>query len=50
MVVDTLLRGMFTIRGFVPYELVSVEVSANTSAGEGPKSDIDETRTAQAGN
>ena len=48
VVVDRDLTGTFTLDGLLPYQLLSVEVSANTSAGEGPKSDVDTIRTAQA--
>ena len=49
VIVDDSATGMFTIGGLFPYQRVIVEISANTSAGEGPKSDVDELRTAQAG-
>ena len=49
VLVDRDLTGMFTLEGLKPYELVTVEVSANTSAGEGPKSAVDEIRTSQDG-
>ncbi len=48
VLVDRRLTGTFTLEGLLPYQLVSVEVSANTSAGEGPKSNVDTIRTAQA--
>ena len=41
--------GTFVLEGLLPYQLVTVEVSANTSVGEGPRSDVHEIRTAQAG-
>ena len=47
-VVDRDLTGTFTLDNLFPYQLLSVAVSANTSAGEGPKSDVDTIRTAQA--
>ena len=49
VIVDRTLTGRFVLRNLQPYQLVTIEVSANTSAGEGPKSDVDEIRTAQAG-
>ena len=49
VLVDRSLTGTFTLEGLLPYQLVTVEVSANTSAGEGPKSPVDEIRTSQAG-
>ena len=48
VVVDRDLNGTFTLEGLLPYQLLSVEVSANTSAGEGPRSDVHMIRTAQA--
>ena len=49
VLVDTDLTGTFSLEGLLPYQLVTVEVSANTSAGEGPKSPVDEIRTSQDG-
>ena len=49
MIVDRATTGTFQLEGLLPYQLVMVEVSANTSAGEGPKSAVDQIRTAQAG-
>lgn len=48
VLVDRTLTGTFILEGLLPYQLISVEVSANTSAGEGPKSNVDIIRTAQA--
>ena len=48
MLVDRTLTGTYTLPGLLPYQLVSVAVSANTSAGEGPRSEVDTIRTAQA--
>ena len=49
ILVDRSLTGTFTIEGLQPYQLVEVQVSANTSVGEGPLSVPDTTRTAQSG-
>jgi hypothetical protein len=49
VIVDHEATGVFLLDGLYPYQLVTVEVSANTTAGEGPKSAVDEIRTAQAG-
>ena len=49
VIVDDAASGTFHLEGLLPYQLVTVEVSASTNAGEGPKSAVDEIRTAQAG-
>lgn len=49
VIVDNEATGSFSLKGLLPYQLVTVEVSASTSAGEGLKSAVDEIRTAQAG-
>lgn len=38
----------FSLSDLQPYTLVRLQVSANTSAGEGPLSTVRETRTAQS--
>ena len=47
--VDRSGAGGLTIGGISPYQLVAVQVSANSSIGEGPRSDLDEIRTQQSG-
>ena len=49
IVVDRSLTGRFVLENLFPYQLVTIEVSANTSVGEGPKSTVDEIRTAETG-
>ena len=39
----------YLLEGLSPHQLVGVEMTANTSIGEGPTSAIEETRTHQAG-
>ena len=40
----------YLLEGLSPHQLVGVEMTANTSIGEGPRSPIQEIRTHQAGN
>jgi len=47
--VDQSGLGGLTVGGIFPYQLVAVRVSANNSAGEGPRSSMDEIRTQQSG-
>ena len=39
----------YLLEGLSPHQLVGVEITASTSAGEGPSSPIQEIRTHQAG-
>ena len=41
---------LYNITNLQPYQIISVEISASTSIGEGPRSSIIEVQTAQAGN
>ena len=41
---------MFIISELDPYSLVLIQLSANTSVGEGPLSEVIEIRTAEASN
>lgn len=41
--------GVLQLHGLLPYELVAIQVSANTSAGESPRSAINFTRTEEDG-
>ena len=49
VVVDRSGTGILTLDGLSPYQLVMVQVSANTSIGEGPRSALEEIRTQQDG-
>ena len=42
-------RPNYTLEGLQPYQLVAVQVSASTSAGEGPKSNASEGRASEEG-
>jgi len=41
---------LLTLPGLLPYELIQLQVTANTSAGESPKSTLISARTKQDGN
>ena len=39
----------YLLEGLAPYQLVGIEITASTTAGEGPSSPVQEIRTHQAG-
>ena len=51
--IDQILTGAlimnYTIAGLQPYQLISVQISANTSSGEGPVSEFTSGRTREEG-